>query len=170
VEATSPREAPIPYERFSESLRRALVIADYEARFLVTGAIESGHLLFGVVQEATEEMSELSRGRLTPPSLRRQLKEEWRSRLQPGPSDETEMRLSEEAALLLHRTDEEARALGSMISEPLHFILAALRDETSLPAKLLTEADVTIASVRARLAAASREAAGGTVTGEPLGR
>ncbi len=164
------RETPIPFDRFSERLRRALVMADYEARFLVTGTIEAGHLLFGIVQEETEEMSELSQGRLTPQGVRRRLREEWSNRLQPGPSDETEMRLSGEAARLLCLTDEEARSRGSLTSEPLHFILAALRDATSLAAKLLAEAGVTLAVVLARLRRPATGTTGGAVDGEPLGR
>lgn len=169
--------APIAFERFSERLRRALVIADYEARFLVTGKIEAGHLLFGIVQEVTEEMTELSQGKLTPQGVRRRLKEEWSSRLQPGPSDETEMRLSEEAARLLRRTGEEARSAGSLTSEPLHLILAALRDGASLAAKLLAEAGMTVEVVLARLgrpapgaASPAIGGASGGVGGEPLGR
>ena len=163
-------EAPIPFERFSERLRRALVIADYEARFLVTGTIEAGHLLFGIVQEDTEEMSELSQGKLTPQGVRRRLREEWSSRLQPGPSDETEMRLSEEAARLLRRTDEEARSAGSLTSGPLHLVLATLRDGASLAAKLLAEAGMTVEVVLARSSRPAPGAASGAVGGEPLGR
>ncbi len=160
----------IAFERFSERLRRALVLADYEARFLVTGTIEAGHLLFGIVQEETEKMSELSQGKLTPQGVRRRLKEEWSSRLEPGPSDEMEMRLSGEAVRLLRGTDEEARAAGSLTSGPLHLVLAILRDGGSLAARLLAEAGVTVEIVLARLSRPGPDAAGGAVSGEPLGR
>lgn len=166
----APPETSVPFERFSERLRRALVIADYEARYVVTGSIEAGHLLFGIVQEETDQISDLSQGKLTPEGVRRRLKEEWSSRLQPGPSNETEMSLSEEAARLLRRTDGEARAVGSLTAEPLHFLLATLRDGTSFAAKLLAEAGVTTEAVLARLSGKTPGTASGAVGGEPLGR
>lgn len=142
----------IELDKFTETARRALTLADYEARFVVTGAIEPGHLLFGVVQEATELAENLSQGRLTPDGVRRRLKQEYATRLQPGPWASEEMKLSLDVQKVLAAAQQQAEARGHRDVDVPHLLLALLGDKESVPARLLTEAGVTREGVEAALA------------------
>lgn len=147
----------IDLERFTEAARRALTFADYEARYVVTGSIEPGHLLFGVAQEAPEWIATLSRGRLTPHGVRLRLKQEFAGRLQPGPWEGEELKLSPEAQATL----AEAQRLASGTVDLAHLLLALLADKDSLPGRLLAEAGITRESL---LAALPGDAAGSPPT------
>src|SRR3989304_1761078 len=105
----------IDLEKFSEAARRAVTLADYEARYVVTGAIEPGPLVFGVVQEAPELTAELSAGRLTPEGVRQRLKQEYAARLQPGPWASEEMKLSAAAQATLADTQPQATPRGHSV-------------------------------------------------------
>lgn len=133
----------IDLDRFTEAARRALTFADYEARFLVTGSIEPGQLLFGVAQEAPEWIAALSRGRLTPHGVRLRLKQEFAGRLQPGPWEGAELKLSPEAQAVLAQALQQADARGRVAVDLPHLLLALLADKDSLPARLLAEAGIT---------------------------
>jgi len=141
----------IDLEKFSEAARRAVTLADYEARYVVTGAIEPGHLLFGVVQEASDWVAELSAGRLTPEGIRQRLKQEYAARLQPGPWASEEMKLSADSQAALATAQQQAAARGQAVVGLAHLLLALLAGQDPVPARLLTEAGLT----RARLEAAA---------------
>ena len=151
----------IDLERFTEAARRALTFADYEARYVVTGAIEPGHLLFGAVQEAPEWIATLSRGRLTPHGLRLRLKQEFAGRLQPGPWESDELKLSPEAQAVLAEAQEQADTRGHAAVDLAHVLLALLAEKDSLPARLLSAAGITR---EALLAALSGDVAGSPPT------
>lgn len=139
----------IELERFSETARRSLTLANYEARFVVTGAIEPGHLLFGVVQEATDLADRLSQGRLTPEGIRQRLKKEYASRLQPEPWEGEEMKLSPQAQAVLGEAQRQAEERGHRVVDLPHLLLALLRSKESLPARLLAEAGITRHAIEA---------------------
>lgn len=147
----------IDLERFTDAARRALTFADYEARYVVTGAIEPGHLLFGVAQEAPEWLSTLSRGRLTPHGVRLRLKQELAKQLQPGPWEKEELKLSSEAQAVLAEAQRQADERRHAAVDLAHLLLALLAAKDSLPARLLAETGVTRETL---LAALPGEAAG----------
>lgn len=141
----------IDLDRFTEAARRALTFADYEARYVVTGSIEPGHLLFGVAQEAPEWIATLSRGRLTPHGVRLRLKQEFAGRLQPGPWEGEELKLSPEAQATLAEAQRQADERRQAAVDLAHLLLALLADKDSLPARLLAEAGITRESLLAAL-------------------
>lgn len=151
----------IELDQFTEPARRALSLADYEARYLVTGAIEPGHLLFGVVQEATELVERLSRGRLVPAWVRQRLKQEYAGRLQAGPWEAEEMKLSGDAQSVLAAAQQEAQGRGHAMVGLSHLLLALLGGKDSVPARLLAEAGITRGAVDSLL---KDEPPGGTST------
>jgi ATP-dependent Clp protease ATP-binding subunit ClpA len=129
----------IEIDRFTEGARRALTLANIEARYLVTGAIEPGHLLFGVVQEASELLEELKLPALAPQRIRQRLKQEWAARLQAGPWEAEGIELSEEARVVLVRAQQEAEKAGANAVDLVHLLLA-LAAMDSLAARVLGEA------------------------------
>jgi len=141
----------IELEKFTEAGRRAVTLADYEARYVVTGAIEPGHLLFGVVQEAPDWAGELSGGRLTPEGVRQRLKQEYAGRLQPGPWASEEMKLSAAAQAALATAQQQATARGQAVVGLAHLLLALLMSNDAAAVALLGEAGLT----RARLEASA---------------
>jgi len=143
--------AVIELEKFSEAARRALTLADYEARYVVTGAIEPGHLLFGVVQEAPDWAGKLSGGGLTPEGVRLRLKQDYAARLQPGPWASEEMKLSADAQAALVAAQQEAARRGQVVVGLSHLLLALLGGKDAVPARLLGEVGLT----RERLEAAA---------------
>lgn len=141
----------IELDRFSEAARRAVTFANYEARYVVTGALEPGHLLFGVVQEAPEWTGTLSRGRLTPQGLRQRLKQEFSGRLQPGPWESEELKLSPEAQNVLAEAERQAAQRGQATVDLAHLLLALLATQDSVAARLLAGAGVTREALLATL-------------------
>lgn len=150
----------IELEKFSEAARRAVTFANYEARYVVTGTIEPGHLLFGVVQEAAEWAATLSRGRLTPDGVRRRLKQGYSARLQPGPWESEELKLSADAQAVLAEAQRQAQRRGQRTVELGHLLLALLEGQDPLPGRLLAEAGVS----REALVALPAEAGGSPQT------
>lgn len=139
----------IELEKFTEAARRAVTFANYEARYVVTGALEPGHLLFGVVQEASDWMAQLSRGRLTPESTRQRLKQEYAGRLQPGPWASEELKLSADAQAALSEAERQAGARGRTGVGLAHLLLALLASQDAVPGRILGEAGVTREAVEA---------------------
>ncbi len=138
----------IELDRFTERARRALTLANIEARYLVTGQVEPGHLLFGVVQEAGELLEELKLPALEPQRIRQRLKQEWAARLQAGPWEAEGIELSEEARVVLARAQEEAEKAGANAVDLVHLLLALAAAGDSLAARLLGEAGLTAAHLR----------------------
>lgn len=151
----------IELEKFSEAARRAVTLADYEARYVVTGAIEPGHLLFGVVQEAPEWATALSAGRLTPDGVRQQLKQGYAARLQAGPWASEEMKLSAEGQAVLAEAQRLATGRGQAVVGLAHLLLGLLGGKDAVPARLLAEAGLTRAQLEA---AATGDAPPGSLT------
>jgi len=145
----------IDLEKFTEAARRAVTLADYEARYVVTGTIEPGHLVFGVVQEAPEWTAELSAGRLTPEGVRQRLKQEYAASLQPGPWASEEMKLSADAQAVLADAQQQATQRGQTAVGLAHLLLALLAGKDPMPARLLAEAGLTRTRLEAALAAAA---------------
>ena len=133
----------IELDRFTERARRALTLANIEARYLVTGHIEPAHLLFGMVQEAGELLEELKLPALAPPRVRQRLKQELAARLQPGPWEAEAIELSEEARAVLVRAQAAAQQGGANAVDLVHLLLALAANADSLPARLLREAGLT---------------------------
>jgi ATP-dependent Clp protease ATP-binding subunit ClpA len=157
------KAAVIELEKFSEAARRAVTLGDYEARYVVTGAIEPGHLLFGVVQEAPDWAAALSAGRLTPEGVRRRLKQEYAARLQLGPWASEEMKLSAAAQAALTAAQELAAARGQAVVGLAHLLLALLASNDVATLALLDEAGLTREQLEAAAAGDAPPAAPATL-------
>lgn len=156
----------IDLERFSERARRALTLANLEARYLVTGRVEGVHLLFGVAQEGMELLEDLCAARsgspptgFAPHRLRQRLKQELASRLQPGPWESEEIQLADDAGQVLVRAQQEAGQVGASAVDLIHLLAGLVGEPDSLAARLLGEAGLTLE----RLRAVMRGGPGGTI-------
>lgn len=141
----------IELDRFTEPARRAVTFANYEARYVVTGVLEPGHVLFGVVQEASDWLATLSGGRLTPAAVRKRLKQDYAQRLRPGPWESEELKLSADAQAVLAEAQRQAEQRGQRGVDLVHLLLALLAGKDAVPARILSDAGVTREALEAAL-------------------
>jgi enamine deaminase RidA (YjgF/YER057c/UK114 family) len=139
------------FERYTEGARQALFFARYEASRLGAIAIESEHLLLGVLRKWHDD---------SPPILAAlpvdydTLRSEIASRTglrEPLPVS-IEIPFSEDAKRILQHTAAEADRLRHTQIDRCHLLLGILREERSLAAFLLAAKGVTLSAVRKTVA------------------
>ena len=138
------------FERYSEGARRLLFFARYEASEYGATAIESEHLLLGLLR-VTASNADL-RHRLGLDANRLRDAVQTRTAPRPRVSTSVEMPFGESAKRALAHAAAEAAAAGSPSIEVDHHLLALARSTGSLAAAALAEAGVTYDEARARLA------------------
>jgi ATP-dependent Clp protease ATP-binding subunit ClpA len=143
------REVHGMFERYTESARRAVFFARYEASAFGSNAIESEHLLLGLLREHT-----LARSLLGGSEAIQAVRKEIESRTQIGPkvSTSVDLPLSEECKHALELAAEEAGNLGHSGIRVGHLLLGLVLVEGSLVAEMLVKRGVTAERVRAFLA------------------
>jgi ATP-dependent Clp protease ATP-binding subunit ClpC len=135
------------FERYNQQARSAVFFARFVASRSGSSAIESEHLLLGLIREAGSILARLA------PSLSI---EELRAKI-PGkvvvenPSMRLHMPLSAECKRILSYSAEEANDLDHRYIGPQHLLVAILREDTCLAARLLAELDVQLERVRQQL-------------------
>ena len=137
------------FERYTESARRAVFFARYEASAFGSNAIKSEHLLLGLLREHT-----LARSLLGGSEAIQAVRKEIESRTQIGPkvSTSVDLPLSEECKQALELAAEEAGNLGDSHIRDGHLLLGLVLVEGSLAAEMLVKRGVTAERVRAFLA------------------
>jgi ATP-dependent Clp protease ATP-binding subunit ClpC len=135
------------FERYTERARRVIFFARYEASQLGSGAIETEHVLLGLLREGKGLTSRLfSKGHLSMDQIRKEV--EGRSPGREKVSTSVEIPLSAESKRVLGYAAEEAeRMLHNHIGTE-HILLGLMRDEGSVAAAILTEKGMRLASVR----------------------
>ena len=143
------REVHGMFERYTEAARRAIFFARYEASAFGSNAIESEHLLLGLLREDT-----VARRLLGGSEAIQALRKEIESRTQIGPkvSTSVDLPLSEECKQALERAAEEAGNLGHSGIRVGHLLLGLIFVEGSLAAEMLVKRGVTAERLRAFLA------------------
>ena len=172
------------FERFTESARQVVVLAQAEARTLRHHSIGTEHILLGLVGErdglgarilidlgADADTIRAARFRLLAGSgggeslvasaAAVRTPRPPSHALRSGASATAPPRLTREARAVLAHAQEEARALGSPSMGTEHVLLGILREKQGLAARLLGALGVTFAGACAQLAGAS----GAPVTG-----
>ena len=151
------------FERYNGLARRVVFFARFAASQSGNAAIESEHLLLGLIREAGCVFSRLMPS-LAVEDLRASIP---RRIVVENPPMRIHMPLSAELRRILGYSAEEANDLDQRQIGPEHLLLALLRENTCLGARLLTEAGVQIESLRQKLALESPQGGEGRPVAEP---
>jgi ATP-dependent Clp protease ATP-binding subunit ClpC len=116
------------FERYTESARRVLFFARYEANELGGTAIETEHLLLGLARVRGLVSHIFAEARITEEELRREI--EGRAARRPKLSTSVEIPFSRETRRVLQFAAEEADRLKQGYIGPEHLLLGLLLEET----------------------------------------
>ncbi len=146
------------FERYTERARRVVFFARYEASQLGSGAIETEHLLLGLIREGKGLTSRLfAKSRLSMDQIRKDV--EGRSPYREKVSTSLEIPLSSESKrVLAHAAEEAERMLHNYIGTE-HILLGLMREEKSVAAGILGERGMRLAGVREDILALLNEKA-----------
>lgn len=137
------------FQRYSESARRVIFFARYEASQYGSPSIEPEHLLLGLLREDRP----LTRTFLGKGDVEREIRaeiERYTTRRARIPTS-AEVPLTSECKRILNTAAAEAERLGHRHVGTEHLLLGLLREEKSLAANLLRARGLSAASVRGAL-------------------
>jgi ATP-dependent Clp protease ATP-binding subunit ClpC len=156
------------FERYTERARRVIFFARYEASQLGSAAIETEHLLLGLIREGKGLTSRLfTKSHLSMDQIRRDV--EGRSPYRGKVSTSVEIPLSPESKRVLgHASEEAERMLHNYIGTE-HILLGLMREERSVAALILGEKGMRLATTREEiLALLNEKTAAGKAKETPL--
>jgi hypothetical protein len=128
------------FERYTESARRVIFFARYEASIYGSSYIETEHLLLGLLRES----SSLSNWFPNQPKAQAEIRAEIEKHIKRGKPIATsvEVPLTAESRKMLKLAAESAERLAHSQVEPVHLLIGMLRVEQSLAARILTARDL----------------------------
>jgi ATP-dependent Clp protease ATP-binding subunit ClpA len=135
------------FERYSQVARSVVFFARFAASQAGSAAIESEYLLLGLIREAAPTLLHVAPS-LSIEDLRAKIP---RKIIVESPSMRVHMPLSAECKRILGYSAEEANDMDHPYIGPEHLLLAILRENTCLAARLLAEMDVQLERVRQQL-------------------
>jgi ATP-dependent Clp protease ATP-binding subunit ClpC len=146
------------FERYTERARRVIFFARYEASQLGSGAIETEHLLLGLIREGKGLTARLfAKSHLSMDQIRKDV--EGRSPYREKVAASLEIPLSPESKRVLgHAAEEAERMLHSYIGTE-HILLGLMREERGVAAAILGEKGMRLAGVREDILALLNEKA-----------
>jgi hypothetical protein len=138
------------FERYNETARRSLFFSRYEAALLAGRAIETEHLLLGVLKDRDTLIAHLLGGSHSLDAIRQRLYERAGT---PGPPIDVsvEIPFSADTKLALQYAAEEGSRLLHAHIGPEHLLLGLLSLERGLAVEILNEKGFTLPSVREAL-------------------
>ena len=156
------------FERYTERARRVIFFARYEASQLGSGAIETEHLLLGLIREGKGLTSRLfAKSHLSMDQIRKDV--EGRSPYREKVSTSLEIPLSPECKRVLAHAADEAERMGHNYIGTEHVLLGLMREERSVAASILGEKGMRLGGVREDISALlSEKAAAGKSKETPL--
>jgi ATP-dependent Clp protease ATP-binding subunit ClpC len=136
------------FERFTESARRALFFARYEASEFGSMSIETEHMLMGLIREASGVVASL----LTP-EVTAAMKNDVRRRVAAREKVATsvEIPFSEETKRVLQYAADEADGLKHAYIGSEHLLLGLLREDGTIAGSILKDQGFRLPQVRADL-------------------
>jgi ATP-dependent Clp protease ATP-binding subunit ClpC len=153
------------FERYTERARRVIFFARYEASQLGSGAIETEHLLLGLLREGKGLTSRIfSKGHLSMELIRKEV--EGRAPYREKVSTSVDLPISGESKRVLsHAAEEAERMLHNYIGTE-HILLGLLREEQSTAALILADKGLRLPTVREDILALLNEKAGASKSKE----
>jgi ATP-dependent Clp protease ATP-binding subunit ClpA len=138
----------IMFERYTESARRIIFFARYEASRFGSSTIETEHMLLGLLREDKKLIGSL----LNEASEHFQQKIEGQIAARPKIPTSIDLPLSNECKRILAYANEEAEGLEHHHIGSEHLLLGISRESGCRAARLLSEAGADIESLRERIA------------------
>jgi hypothetical protein len=135
------------FERYTESARRVIFFARYEASIYGSPYIETEHVLLGLLRQSPDLEPHLSRD-----SIRQEIEAHITKRERISTS--IEVPLSADSKRVLNLAAEEAEQLCHRYISTGHLLLGLMRIEHCLAAKVLTANNVNLSKIRDSLAKA----------------
>ena len=149
------------FVHYTEKARRTIFFARYEASQFFSPAIETEHLLLGVLREDRAHLDLYLPSSDSIATIRKQIKEHSAVHEKSLPGERLPARmnfpLSDECERALAYAEEEAGKLGHERIVPAHLILGLLREEGSFAAQLLREHGAEIERIRSGLKASQNQ-------------
>jgi ATP-dependent Clp protease ATP-binding subunit ClpC len=144
------------FELYTERARRIVFFARYEAAQLGRGAIETEHLLLGLLREGKGLTARVfAEKELTLEIARRQIESHA-----PSPKGTSiEVPLSPECKRVLTHAADEAGRLGQNYIGTEHLLLGLLRETSSVAARILNGNGIRLEDTRGEVATAPTEMA-----------
>jgi ATP-dependent Clp protease ATP-binding subunit ClpA len=142
----------IGFEAYTESARRALFFARYEASHFGSPNIETEHLLLGLMRQAKEHRELFFPSPAAPDNVRKQI--EAHTIIREKVSTSVDLPLSNEVKRALANGAEEAKRLATKHIAVEHLLLGLLGEEGSFAARILREQGAEPDSIRGALATA----------------
>lgn len=133
------------FERYTESGRRVVFFARYEASQYGCRYIEPEHILLAIYREDKKLTNKLL-ANVTLEDIRKQV--EARIEIRPATSTSIDLPLSTTSRQVLAYAAGEAERLAHTHIAPKHLLLALLREEDSLAAKVLRDNGLRMEAVR----------------------
>ena len=137
------------FERYTESARRALFFARYEASRLGSMSIGTEHLLLGLIRRPAGAVAQI----LTPAisdNIRREIEGQFTFHEKTPTS--VELPFTPQCRRALNFAAEEADRLLHHYIAPEHLLLALLREENTMVGAMLATYDLHLADVRLQIA------------------
>jgi hypothetical protein len=145
------------FERYTEKARRIVFFARYEASAFGSQAIETEHLLLGILREDKALANRFLPSNDSIASIRQRIRA--LTPLRDKISTSVDLPLSHESKRVLAYSAEEAEKLKHGHIGPEHMLLGLLREEKCLAANLLQERGLSIERVREDLRAREADSA-----------
>ena len=147
------------FERYTEDARRVLFYARYEASELGGVAIESDHILLGLLRRATGLTGEIfARAQVSYDDVRARIHARLGVCEKVGTS--VEIPFSAETKRVLQYAAEEADRLKHNDIGPQHLLLGLLREDQASATSILTKHGLQSAAVREEIAKQPSEKGG----------
>jgi len=135
------------FERYTEKARRVIFFARYEASQFGAQAIESEHILLGLLREDKQLTQKFFRSpHSTVESIRREI--EGRTPLRDKVSASVDLPLSQSAKRVLSYAADESERLQHRHIGTEHLLLGILREEKSSAAEILYERGLRLNQIR----------------------
>ena len=136
-----------PFDRYSERASRVLVFARHEASRLGSVAIETEHILLGLLREGRSLTRRLfARAHVSRADLRKDVAE--RTPFRGRRTTSVDIPFSAETRRALQAAADEADRLAQHDIEPEHLLLGLLREERCVAAAILNGRGLRLAPVR----------------------
>ncbi len=134
------------FERYTEKARQTIFFARYEASQFGSRAIETEHLLLGLLRQDKELTSAYLPSQSALESVRRQIEERAAPREKLSVS--VDLPLSNESKRVLNHAADEAERLGHRHIGTEHLLLGLLREEKCFAAQILRERGLELTAAR----------------------
>jgi Clp amino terminal domain, pathogenicity island component len=138
------------FERFTESARRVIFFSRYEASQFGSPAIETEHLLLGLIREEKNLTNRFLRNSSSLENVRKEI--EGRTTIREKVSTSGDLPLTNECKRILAYANEEAERLNHRHIGTEHLLLGILREEKCVAAEILHERGLRLVPIREELA------------------